>query len=131
MSRVGGQSPDSYGLSLTVNVPTASATKKTITNQPLRWAAGAFNAINAIAGEVIQLVAKHPVEDALTPLGVWVAGGNSRVHVFTYTGTAPSLGAGIVADGTGGVKAALGSETGNTSRVLYVDTVRKYVEVLI
>jgi hypothetical protein len=131
MSRVGGQSPDSYGLSLTVNVPTASATNKTNTNQPLRWTAGPFSAVNAADGEVIQLVAKHPVEDALTPLGVWVAGGNSRVHVFDYTGTAPALGAGVVANGTGGVRAAAGTETGNTSRVLYVDTVRKYVEVLI
>lgn len=131
MARVGGQSPDAYGLSLTVKVPTASSANKTNTNQPLRWAAGPYNAVNAAAGEVIQLVAKHPVEDALTPLGVWLAGGNGRVHVFTYTGAAPTVGAGIVADGTGGVQAAAGTETGNTSRVLYVDTTRNYVEVLI
>ena len=131
MSRVGGQSPDSYGLSLTVNVPNASATNKTNTNQPLRWAGGPYNAVNAADGDVIQLVAKHPVEDAVTPLGVWVASGNSRVHQFEYTGPAPELGAGIVANGTGGVRASDGTEEGNTSRVLYVDTARNYVEALI
>lgn len=131
MTRVGGQSPDSYGLSMTVNVPTATAANKVETNQPLRWGAGEFAAVKAADGEVIQLVAKHPVEDALTPLGVWVAGGNSRVHVFTYTGAAPALHGGIVANGTGGVRAAAGTETGNTSRVLYVDTARSQVEVLI
>lgn len=130
--RVGGQSPDAYGLSLTVKVSTASPTNRVESNQPLVWAAGSYNADIAPAGAVFNLVAKHPVEDALTPLGCWLANtGSSRVHVFSYTGAAPTVGGSVVSNGTGGVMAAAGTETGLTNRVLYVDTARSYVEVLI
>lgn len=128
MTRVGGQSPDSYGLSLTVNVPSATAANKVETNQPLRWAAGDYAAVKAAAGEAFDMVAKHPVEDALTPLGVWLASGGARVHVFRYTGTVPTVGGSVAADGLGGVT---GTATANSTRVLYVDTARSYVEVLI
>lgn len=130
--RVGGQSPDAYGLSLTVKVPTASATNKVNSNQPLVWAAGAYNASIAPDGSIFNMVAKHPVEDATTPLGVWLANtGASRIHVFSFTGAPPTVGGSVVSNGTGGVRAAAGTETGLNNRVLYVDTVRSYVEVLI
>ncbi|USK72673.1 hypothetical protein [Peribacillus asahii] len=128
MTRVGGQSPDSYGLSVTVTVPAATAGAPVKTNEPLKWGAGAYEAVKAVADDVIALVAKHPVEDGLTPLGAWVAGGNSRVHVFTYSGTAPTVGGSVVADGLGGVKSTV---TANSTRVLYVNTARQQVEVLI
>lgn len=131
MTRVGGQSPDDYGLSLTVNVPTASATNRVESNQPLRWAAGPYNAVKAADGESFDLVAKHPVEDALTPLGCWLAPGKSRVHVFSYTGaTAPVVGGAVVANGTGGVREP-GAAATTTGRVLFVDTAKSIVEVLI
>lgn len=129
--RVGGQSPDSYGLSLSVKVPLATAVAPVTTNQPLKWGATAYEAVAAVDGDVFTLVAKHPVEDALTPLGVWLVNEKTRVHVFTYTGTAPTIGSGVVANGTGGVKAAIGTEPDLNNQVLYVDTVRLYVEVLI
>ena len=128
MTRVGGQSPDSYGLSVTVTVPAATKAAPVAVNQPLVWGTTANSAVKAAADAVFDLVAKHPVDDALTPLGCWVAGSKARVHVFAYTGTAPTVGGSIVADGLGGVKA---TATANYSRVLFVDTTRKYVEVLI
>jgi hypothetical protein len=133
MSRVGGQSPDAYGLSITVNVPAATSTAPVRANYPLVWDDTApFSAALAPDGEAFDLIAKHTVEDALTPLGAWVTPGNSRVQQLTYTGTAPAVGGSVVSDGAGNVRAAdtVGGETG-AGRVLYVDTARSYVEVLV
>lgn len=133
--RVGGQSPDAYGLSLTVKVPSASATSPVETNTPLIWASGSYNAAVAPAGSAFDMVAKHPVEDATTPLGVWLASGGARIQVMRYSGTAPTVGGSVVADGLGGVTTAGvdggGAPISNNTRVLYVDTVRSYCEVLI
>lgn len=133
MSRVGGQSPDAYGLSITVNVPSATAQEPIKANYPLVWDDTApFSAAIAPAGSGFDLIAKHTVEDALTPLGAWVTPGNSRVQQLTFTGTAPTVGGSVVSDGNGNVRGAdtAGGETG-TGRVLYVDTARNYAEVLV
>jgi hypothetical protein len=133
MSRVGGQSPDAYGLSITVNVPAATSAAPVKYNYPLKWDDTApFSAALCADGDVVELIAKHTVEDAITPLGAWVPGGNSRVHVLNYTGTAPAIGSAIVANGQGGVRAVdtVGGETGS-GQVLYVDTSRNTVEVLV
>lgn len=126
-TRIGGPIPDSYGLSLTVKVPTATAANPVETGTPLSWSAtAAYAAIPTANGNVPDMVAKHPVSDGFTPLGVHVYGA-SRIAIFPYTGAAPALGGSIVANGTGGVITA---GTGNGTRVLFVDTARKIVEVL-
>jgi hypothetical protein len=133
MSRVGGQSPDAYGLSLTVNVQGATAGTPVHANYPLVWDDSAgFSAALPGDGVAFDLIAKHTVEDALTPLGCWLVTGDSRVHVLNYTGAAPVIGGSIVANGTGGVRAVdtVAGETG-VGRVLYVDTARSTVEVLV
>lgn len=133
MSRVGGQSPDAYGLSLTVNVPAATSGAPIHANYTLVWdEAGSYAAALATDGSDFNLIAKHTVEDALTPLGAWLVTGDSRVHVLDYTGADPTIGSSVVANGTGGVRAAdtVGGETG-VGRVLYIDTARSYVEVLV
>ena len=127
-TRIGGPIPDSYGLSLTVKVPTASEANPVETGTPLSWSAtAAYSAIPTADGAVPDMVAKHPVSDGFTPLGVHVFRA-SRIGIFEYTGTAPALGASIVANGTGGVRDA--GATPNETRVLYVDTARSIVEVL-
>lgn len=127
MTRVGGVTPDDYGLSLTVTVPTASADNPIRQGDTLRFAAtGPYHAAPTADGEEIQLVAKHPVYDPLSPLGVHVYG-FSRVDRYRYTGTAPAIGASIVAAGKNSVReAAAGTGTGY---VLFVDTARGMVEV--
>lgn len=126
-TRIGGPIPDSYGLSLTVKVPTASEANPVETGTPLSWSAtAAYSAIPTPNGSLPDMKAKHPVSDGFTPLGVHVFNA-SRVEVFPYTGTAPALGTSIVADGTGGV---MTTATANGTRVLFVDNVRKIVEVL-
>lgn len=125
-NRVGGQVPDSYGLSLTVTCPTASETNPIDTGDILTFATtGPYHAVPAAAGAAVQMIAKHPVKDPFTPLGVWVFG-FSRVQKVYYTGTAPTIGGSIESDGAGAVRAAA---TANDSFVLYVDTARSYVEV--
>ena len=127
-TRIGGPIPDSYGLSLTVKVPTASETNPIETGTPLSWSATtAYAAIPTPSGSLPDMKAKHPVSDPFTPLGVHVFNA-SRVEVFPYTGAAPALGSSIVADGTGGV---MTTATANATRVLYVDTARSIVEVLL
>lgn len=125
--RVGGPIPDSYGLSLTVKVPTASEANPVDTGTPLSWStAQAYAAIPAAAGAVPDMVAKHPVSDPFTPLGVHVFRA-SRIAIFEYTGAAPALGGSIEANGTGGVRTAAAA---NGTRVLFVDTAKTIVEVL-
>lgn len=129
MTRIGGPIPDSYGLSLTVKVPTASEANPIDTGDLLTWdATTAYGAVKAADGAVPDMKAKHPVTDPYTPLGVHVFNA-SRVEVFNYTGAAPAIGASVVADGTGGVR-AVGTEPANGTRVLFVDTERSIVEVL-
>ncbi|MEH7114560.1 hypothetical protein V7124_19670 [Neobacillus niacini] len=125
-TRVGGVVPDSYGLSLTVTVPTASEANPVEADAILTFAtSGPYHAVQAAAGSAIVLKAKHPVRDALTPLGVHVYG-YSRVDKFTYSGTVPAIGASIESAGDGTVRTALSA---NGSFVLYVDEARSYVEV--
>ncbi|MGE7191767.1 hypothetical protein [Lysinibacillus fusiformis] len=126
MSRVGGVVPDSYGLSLTVTVPAASATNPVHTDELLVFATtGPYQAAKAPAGTGVVLKAKHPVTDALEPLGVHVYG-YSRVDKFTFSGDAPAIGASVESAGDGTVRTAAAA---NGSFVLYVDTARSYVEV--
>ncbi|PFP29401.1 hypothetical protein COJ96_10885 [Bacillus sp. AFS073361] len=126
MPRVGGVVPDSYGLSLTVTVPTASEANPVEADELLTFATtGPYQAQKATAGSTIILKAKHPVRDGLTPLGVHVYG-FSRVDRFGYSGAAPAIGASIESAGDGTVRTAA---TGNGSFVLYVDATRNYVEV--
>jgi hypothetical protein len=126
MTRIGGKVPDSYGLSLTVRVPTATEAAPVNAGDILNFTTtGSYTAAPAAAGGAIQLVAKHPVSDGLTPLGVYVYG-FSRVDVLEYSGTAPALGASVEADGAGGVRTAAAA---NGTRVLHVDTTRSLVEV--
>jgi hypothetical protein len=126
MPRVGGVVPDSYGLSLTVTVPTASEANPVEADDILTFATtGNYQAVKAGAGAVIVLKAKHPVRDGLTPLGVHVYG-FSRVDRFTYSGAAPAIGASIESAGDGTVRAAAAA---NGSFVLYVDASRNYLEV--
>lgn len=125
-SRVGGVVPDSYGLSLTVTVPTASEENPVEADDLLVFATtGPYHARKATTGEAIVLKAKHPVRDGLTPLGVHVYG-YSRVDRFTYTGTAPTIGISIESAGNDTVQVA---PEGNGSFVLYVDETRNYCEV--
>lgn len=124
--RVGGVVPDDYGLSLTVIVPTASASNRIEQGDQLSFAtSGAYHAARAAAGGAVQLRAKHPVEDGVTPLGVHVYG-FSRVDKFRYSGTAPAIGASIESAGDGTVRAAA---AGNGSFVLFVDATNGTVEV--
>ena len=127
MTRIGGPIPDSYGLSLTVKVPTASEANPVETGTPLSWSnASAYSAIPTPSGSLPDMKAKHPVSDSFTPLGVHVFNA-SRVEVFPYTGAAPALGTSIVSNGAGGV---MTTATANGTRVLYVDPVRSILEVL-
>jgi len=126
MPRVGGHLPDDYGLSLTVLVPTASEANPVDTGDTLVFTTtGAYHAGPAAAGDAVQLIAKHPVSDPFTPLGVH-AFGFSRVSKVKFTGTAPAIGASVEADGTGAVRAAT---AGNGTRVLYVDAAGGFCEV--
>lgn len=111
--------PDEYGLSLTVYCPTASETNPINTKDVLVWdnTAG-WGVAKAGAGAAIELIAKHPVDDPFTPLGVHCFG-FSRVETFPYTGEI-ALGAGVVYAGDGEVRAAAEGETA-TGRVVNVD----------
>lgn len=127
MTRVGGPIPDSYGLSLTVKVPTASEANPVPAGAPLTWSTtAAYSAVLAAAGAVPAMVAKHTVTDPFTPLGVHVFNA-SRVAIFKYSGAAPAIGAAVETDGTGGVRTAAAA---NGTRVLFVDTAHTIVEVL-
>ncbi|MGM9926027.1 MAG: hypothetical protein ACI35R_17415 [Bacillus sp. (in: firmicutes)] len=135
MTRVGGPIPDSYGLSLTVKCPTASEANPINTGDLLSWdGTTAYGVIKTPSGQVPDARAKHNVVDPYTPLGAHVFNA-SRVEVFTYSGAAPAIGASVVSDGKGGVMAmgapAEGAPTGNGTRVLFVDTAKKVVEVLL
>ena len=126
MPRVGGHLPDDYGLSLTVLVPTASEANPIEKNAPLVFVnTGAYHAGPAAAGDAIQLIAKDRITDPFSPLGVH-AFGFSRVNKVNFTGTAPTIGASVEADGTGAYRVAA---TANGSRVLYVDAAGGFCEV--
>lgn len=133
MPRVGGPIPDSYGLSLSVKCPTASEANPIESGDLLVWDdTSAYGAIPAPAGALPDMRAKHPVSDPFTPLGVHVFGA-SRVEQFTYTGAAPAIGAAVASDGAGGVTGVDGAGAAiaaNGTRVLFVDTARSIVEVL-
>lgn len=125
--RVGGVSPHQFGLQVTVLVPTASEALPINTGDNLKFAnTGAYHAAACADGDVIQLKALHPVKDGKTPLGCQLYGGFKRVDKFTYTGADPTVGASIVAAGKGTVKVA---GAANATRVLFVDTAKKIVEV--
>ena len=126
MPRIGGTLPDSYGLSASVYVPTATTAAPIAKGQPLTFAdTGGYHAAAAAAGATVELIAKHGVEDGQTPLGVYVVG-FSRIDELKYTGDAPAIGGSVEADGAGAYRAALAD---NGTRVLYVDTARMTVDV--
>lgn len=132
MARAGGQSPHSYGLKVTVKVPTATSSAPVSAGDQLVLSTdGAYEAAPATSGDPIQLIAINGTDNALTPVGAFLFG-FSRVHHLAYSGTAPAIGAGVVAAGDGTVRAA---DTGATPAeegsgfVLFVDTARSYVEV--
>ncbi|MFP5116163.1 hypothetical protein ACSU64_28035 [Bacillaceae bacterium C204] len=126
MPRLNTTMPDSYGLSLSVYVPTASDVNPVETGDLLTWSTtDGYSAVPAVAGDPLQLRAKHPVTDPLEPLGCYVYG-FSRVERLPYAGTAPALGASVENDGAGGVRAAAAA---NGTRVLYVDTAAGLVDV--
>lgn len=134
MPRVNHNLPDSYGLSLTVYVPTASETTPVEQGDALTFVATASNSVApSAAGDVVHCRAKHTVSDPMEPLGVHVYG-FSRVDTFTFTGTAPAIGASVVADGAGGMMDAGvdagGAPIANGTRVVYVDTAAGTVDVL-
>lgn len=125
-TRIGGHLPDDYGLSLTVVVPTASDSNPVNTGDTLVFAnTGDYHAAPAASGDAVQLIAKHPVNDPYTPLGVH-AFGFSRVSKVRFSGTAPTIGASVTADGNGGVQAAAEA---NGTRVLYVSASGGFCEV--
>lgn len=125
-ARPGGVSPHSFGLQVTVLVPTATEATPINSGDSLKFATtGAYHAAPCADGDKIQLMALHPVKDGKTPLGCQLYG-FSRVDKFAYTGTAPVVGDSIVAAGKGAVKTATEA---NGTIVLFVDTARKIVEV--
>ncbi|MED4116552.1 hypothetical protein P4661_27330 [Priestia megaterium] len=125
-TRIGGHLPDDYGLSLTVIVPTASETNPINTGDTLTLATtGSYHAAKAAAGAAVQLIAKHPVSDPYTPLGVH-AFGFSRVSKVKFSGTAPTIGASVEADGEGGVRTAAAA---NGTYVLFVNAAGGFAEI--
>lgn len=128
MARVEGITADSYGLSMSVYVSNATAGAPVLQGAPLKFADTApYTMVKCVAGDIPQARAKHNVSSATEPLGVHVFG-FSRVNSFTYTGTAPTIGDSIEANGTGGVRAAAEA---NGTLVMYVDTAKSIVEVLL
>lgn len=126
MPRLNTTLPDGYGLSLSVYVPTASEANPINTGDLLVWSTTeGYAAAPGVAGDPVQLRAKHPVSDPFTPLGVHVYG-FSRVERLPYVGAAPALGASVAlaADGTVTTAAAA-----NGSRVVYIDTAAGLVDV--
>ena len=119
MPRLNTHLPDSYGLSLTVYVPTASNANPVNTGDVLVWDdTTGWGAAPAGEGAAVELVAKHPVSDPSTPLGVYVYG-YSRTQEFRYTGDI-ALGDSIVFNGDGTVRAA-GADVTNGTRVAYIE----------
>ena len=120
MARLNAQLPDSYGLSLTVYVPTASEANPVQTGDVLVWdRVTGWGVAPAGDGAAIEVIAKHPVSDPFTPLGVW-AFGYSRVHDFPAGDVA--IGTEVVFNGAGGIRAvADGETTGATGLVVNVE----------
>lgn len=129
--RGGAKSPDDMGTSLTLFVKDATVANPIKAGDLLVFdaTAGAFGAKKAVDGDVIDAVSKHGlVEGPEDPCGVHLIVGKTRVNKFKYTGTAPTLGASVVASGLSTVKA---TATPNNTRVMLVDTANSIVEVLI
>lgn len=127
MPRLNTTMPDSYGLSISVYVPTASEANPVDSGDLLTFVTTAgYSAAPAAAGAAIQLRAKHPVTDPLEPLGCHVFG-FSRIERLPFTGAAPALGASVTADGAGGVATAAAA---NGTLVVYVDEAAGLVDVL-
>lgn len=125
-NRVGGQSPHTDGLQITVTFPTATKQNPVKVNEPLSFdTVGPYTAKRLAADGVIQMKAIHSVEDGTTPLGVQVYG-FSRIDSFEYSGTL-AVGDTICGDGAGKVKKAT---TATNTLVCYVDSTRKICEVL-
>lgn len=116
--RLNASLPDSYGLSLTVYVPTASETNPVNTGDYLVWdRTTGWGVAPAGDGAAFEVKAKHPVSDPYTPLGVHVYG-FSRVEDLK-AGTV-AIGDVVVYDGAGGVRVA-GEGEGNTGLVVNVE----------
>jgi hypothetical protein len=130
-NRIGSASPDHAGLAVTVfvkGISEASPVKKgdLFVQDPTH---GDYGVKRCVDGDVPMFVAKAGgIVDPLHPVGAYLIGGKSRINKMKYTGTAPTLGASIVASGADTVKA---TATPNATVVLKVDTVLQVVEVLI
>lgn len=125
-ARVGGVSPHSYGLQITVLVPDATEGNPINTGDGLKLVnTGSYHAAPCADGDKIQLKALHPVKDGKTPLGCQIYG-YDRVDKFAYEGATPAIGNSIVAAGKGTVKVAAEA---NGTYVLFVDTAKNIVEV--
>ena len=119
MARLNAHLPDSYGLSLTVYAPTASETNPINSGDVLVWdRATGWGVVPAGDGAAIEVIAKHPVTDPYTPLGVW-AFGFTRVHDFPAGGVA--IGDVVVYDGAGGVRVAADTDTAATGLVVNIE----------
>lgn len=130
-NRIGGNSPDHRGLSVTIFVKAASVASPVNKGDlfVLDATNGDYGAKRAVDGDIPLYVAKHGgVVSPDRPVGAFLIGGKQRIHQLPYTGTAPTLGASVVASGASTVKA---TATPNATLVLKVDTVRQIVEVLI
>lgn len=117
--RLNAQLPDSYGLSLTVYAPTASEATPIDTGAVLVWdRATGWGVAPAGDGAAIEVIAKHPVSDPYTPLGVW-AFGYTRVHDFPADGVA--IGDTVVFNGAGGIRPAAEGDAAATGLVVNVE----------
>jgi hypothetical protein len=126
-TRVGGVTPHSYGLQISVLVPSATATEPVNEGDLLKFITTApYSAAPCVDGDSVQLKAIHGgVKDANTPVGCHLYG-FSRVDKFKFTGIAPAIGDSIVVAGKGIVKTAASA---NGTFVLFVDASRQIVEV--
>lgn len=125
-TRVGGVSPHSYGLQVSVLVPSATEAAPINAGDNLKLiTTAAYSAAPCVAGDKVQLKALHPVKDAKTPLGCQIFG-FSRVDKYKYTGAAPAIGASVEAAGKDTVQTAAAA---NGSFVLFVDAAKQIVEV--
>lgn len=113
MVRLNASLPDSYGLSLTVYVPTASETSPVNGGDALVWdRTTGWGVAKAGDGAAIELIAKHSVSDPFTPLGVYVFG-YSRVHDFPASDV--TIGTEVVSNGSGGIRAVSDGDTAGAS----------------
>lgn len=124
--QMGGPSPDEYGFKLTMYAPAATEAAPIEEGQPLVYGPGPYEVAPAPAGTA-DLIAKGYASDGRTPVAALVIG-TGRVDTLAYTGAAPTIGASMESDGAGAWRVAAAA---NGTRVLYVDTARGVVDLLV